>query len=112
MKLRMQVQEFARRMASNLDESPEFVTLLLNQAAQTSASSARDYLTGIVAALRGRRQVPALPQWLSLLQPYQNASNQQLRDLANELLVVFGDGRTIDSLLAIARQRDADEPDV
>ena len=101
-------RHIARRMASNLDESPEFVTLLLNEAAQTSPSSARDYLTGIVAAVRGRRQVPALPQWLSLLQPYQNASNQQLRDLANELLVVFGDGRTIDSLLAIARQRDAD----
>jgi len=101
-------RHIARRLTATLDESPELVTLLLNAAEQASPSVASDYLAGMVAALRGRRQVKSIPQWLSLIQPYQNANNQQLRNLANELLVVFGDGRTIDSLIAMVRQPEAD----
>ena len=98
----------SRLLASKIDDYPEHITQLLIAASQSSPSAAHNYLQGIAAALRGRRRVEALPAWLPLIQKYQTSQNSKLSDLANELLVVFGDGRTVDSLLATVRDRDAD----
>ncbi|MDC0317556.1 c-type cytochrome, partial [bacterium] len=100
----------SRLLASKIDESPEHITQLLLAASQSNPSAAHNYLQGIAAALRGRRRVEALPAWLPLIQKYQTSPRNKLSDLANELLVVFGDGRTVDSLLATVRDRDADPP--
>ncbi len=98
----------ARLLASKIDKSPRHVTQLLVAASQSPPSAAQNYLQGIAAALRGRRRVEALPAWLPLIQKYQTSTHHQLTDLANELLVVLGDGRTVDSLLTTVRDRDAD----
>lgn len=98
----------SRLLASDLDKTPEHITQLLNAASQSKPSTAQNYLQGIAAALRGRRRVESLPEWLPLIQKYQTTPSNKLSDLANELLVVFGDGRTVNSLLSTVRDRDAD----
>ena len=98
----------SRLLASQIDSSPEYITQLLRTASESKPVAAQNYLQGIAAALRGRRKVEALPAWLPLIQKYQTATNHQLTDLANELLVVFGDGRTKESLLVTVRDRNAD----
>ena len=101
-------RHISRRLASEIDTAPSYITKLLQSARESSPASALDYLEGIAAALRGRKKLDALPTWLTLIKHFQNTPLPKLRDIANELLVVFGDGRTIDSLLDIARQQDAD----
>jgi len=98
----------ARLLASEIDETPDHITQLLQAASNSSPSAAQNYLQGIAAALRGRRRVEALPAWLPLIKKFQTTPSKRLTDLANELLVVLGDGRTVESLLATARDRDAD----
>ena len=98
----------SRLLASKIDESPEHVTHLLRAASQTQTASAQHYLDGIAAAFRGRRKVPSLPAWIPLVKKYQTENNGQLHDVATEILVVLGDGRTVESLLKTARNLDAD----
>lgn len=101
-------RHISRLLASQIDEAPTHISQLLKAASKSSKSTTQDYLKGIAAALRGRRKVAARSAWIPLIQQHQSETDSDLNDLANELLVVFGDGRTIDSLLKIARQKDAD----
>ncbi|MAI70976.1 MAG: dehydrogenase [Rhodopirellula sp.] len=98
----------SRLLASKIDKSPEHITKLLQAASQTNTTAVQDYLHGIAAALRGRRKIAALPAWLPLIKQHQTPQSNPRSDLASEILVVFGDGRTIESLLETARNREAD----
>ena len=98
----------ARRLASEIDSHPQYISTLLVAAAKASPDRAIDYLEGMTHAFRGRRKLTAQPRWLTLLQQHQNVGNPRINALANELLVLFGDGRTVDSLLKLAQDKDAD----
>ena len=101
-------RHIARRLTSQIDANPTVVTRLLAVAQQASDAQATDYLQGIAAALRGRRKIASVPEWRIAVQQFVKSSNSQLKTLAEEILVVLGDGRTINSLLKIARNKSAD----
>ncbi len=101
-------QHVSRLLASQIDSAPQYITQLLLAANASDTTKTQDYLRGIAAGLRGRRRVESLPVWLPMVEKYKSPQSTDLSDLANELLVVFGDGRTVESLLETARDPDAD----
>jgi len=101
-------QHIARRLASRIDDHPDPVTRLFELAAQGPEDKAIDYLEGIAAALRGRRRIDAKTSWRTIVQSFDTSTHTRLKALAQEILVVFGDGRTIESLLAVARNKASD----
>lgn len=98
----------ARRMTANIDDDLQSVTQLVAQAAGEDSSHAADYLDGMTAALRGRHRMTAPQNWQQAIDVWSKLTAQQLEPRYQELSVVFGDGRAVDELLAIASDTGAD----
>lgn len=98
----------ARRLTELIDDSPSVVASLVTQASTTDIGNAGGYLRGMVQALQGRRRVTPPKNWDTALAALQKHSDDEVASLTRELSVVFGDGRAIVELLAIAADPSAD----
>lgn len=102
-------QFIARRLTENLRALPEPVDLLVAMAhSEKHVERSRAILTGMSEALRGWRQAPMPGPWKRLQASAVATSDPQIERLVRDLSVVFGDGRALDSLRAIAADHDAD----
>ena len=63
---------------------------------------------GIADGLRGRHRVTAPPSWQRASTAFGDHKDARVLPLQRELSVVFGDGRAVDELLAIARDANGD----
>lgn len=99
----------SRRLAEQIDESPEIVTQLLSVAIQAKSNTTRlDIVRGINEALRGRVRAAMPSNWNDLLTAAGPKSLPEEQNLLRELSVLFGDGRARDELLAIASDLDTE----
>ena len=98
----------SRRLGSSIDTHPQDVEALIQQASQSDPTNAVDYLSGLAAALRGRHRITPPMNWQTASSVWAESSDADVVKLQRELSVVFGDGRAVDELLSIARDKGAD----
>lgn len=101
-------RHIARRLTYEGDKSPDIVSQILSHTINADSHHAADYLTGMADAFRGRRQVPAPNNWATTSAALSDHPDSHIAPLRRELSVVFGDGRAVDELLAIAVDDRAD----
>lgn len=102
-------RHIARRVASLESEKPQSLAKLMDLLAEVKDASRRgDVLTGIAAALRGARRIDPPQGWDALRDELVGSKDEVVATPAKELAVVFGDGRTMDSLKQVAADVDAD----
>jgi putative membrane-bound dehydrogenase-like protein len=103
------VRCIARRLTENLKLVPQPVDRLVTLAAKTgSAGRSRAILTGMAEALRGWRKAPMPASWTSAERGWEASPDNEVRRLARELSVVFGDGRALQDLMHIAASKGVD----
>jgi putative membrane-bound dehydrogenase-like protein len=96
-------QFVARRLTSELDRSPQPVDRLLQLAAASgSLEFQRDILDGMSEALRGWRRATPPASWTAAQSALQRRDDERLTARVRELALVFGDGRAMDQLRALA----------
>ena len=99
----------ARRLAEDLEKNPaplnDLLTATLGNGTPTFAS---DILAGLSEALAGWRKAPKPAAWDALMEKLASDSPEALRDRRRELSVVFGDGRALDEVKAVALDKSAD----
>lgn len=98
----------ARRLTSELDDHPEPVNHLVQALGTNSANFQRAVLTGMTEALRGWRKATPPKAWASVSPSLLKTSDEAVRKLAQELAVVFGDGRAVDELRDVVANKKAD----
>lgn len=99
------VQFAARRISEPWEENSR--DALFANAYSGKVTTSKQILTGVLQALRGRRQVSAPAGWAE----FARTADPSIRSLVDELQVVFGDGLTMRQLLALAgdSKRETDE---
>jgi putative membrane-bound dehydrogenase-like protein len=99
----------ARRLSEDLRQAPQPVDRLVSLAGRPGRTEqSRAILTGMAEALRGWRKAPMPPSWQSPQSTLQASPDADVRRLARELAVVFGDGRALDDLMRIAAAKNGD----
>jgi putative membrane-bound dehydrogenase-like protein len=96
-------RHIARRLTEEIDGDPATVNQLIKQAVGTDKPHAADYLQGMTAALGGRHRVAPPTSWIAATAALSGHDDARIAPLQRELSVVFGDGRAVDELLAVAR---------
>lgn len=96
-----------RRLAEDLEKNPALVNTVLQAAARKSDDYQRDVLTGLSEALRGWRKAAKPAAWDALVKSASKSKDEVLAKLVRELSVVFGDGRALDDVKALALNKDA-----
>ena len=105
------VREYiARRVTLEIERQPELLEGLLDswQNHSEPTGGADDILRGMAEALRGWRKAPAVKNWETFSRRIEKDGTDEARQLNRELSLVFGDGRALDQLRAIANDRNAD----
>jgi putative heme-binding domain-containing protein len=97
----------ARRLTEDMEKAPAPINALLTATAE-SPVQLRDVLRGMSDALRGWRKAKAPAAWADVQAKLTTSSNKELRKLASELGVVFGDGRALAELRQTALSDAAD----
>ena len=101
-------RHIARRLTTDIDHDPQSVARIIDQAAGIDIHHAADYLAGMAAALRGRHRVARPNNWNRVSAVLSAHEDGRVAPLFRELSVVFGDGRAVDELLAVARDARGD----
>jgi putative membrane-bound dehydrogenase-like protein len=97
------VREFITRRATlEIERQPEIID---------NAAVVIDVLRGMSEALRGWRKSPVVEGWDKFAAANVKNSNDDIRRLNRELSLVFGDGRALDELRAIANDAGAALPE-
>lgn len=93
-----------RRVTLEIERQPEVIEQLLKRMSQpaTDSSVVVDVLRGMSEALRGWRKATPVAGWDAFSAANANSNNEEVRRLNRELSLVFGDGRALDELRAIA----------
>lgn len=95
-------QYIARRLTENIESHPQPVNRLVLLAVRSDSEQLReDIVRGMSEALDGWRKAPAPAAWRQLSERLKTAS-PETQALGRELSVVFGDGRALDELRALA----------
>jgi putative membrane-bound dehydrogenase-like protein len=104
------VRQFtARRLALEWDRQPHAVEALLALAARAQDERIRhDILRGLSDALRGWTKVTPPHGWNKVAELAAQSRSPEVRSLARDLSVVFGDGRAINELQALVMNDKAD----
>jgi putative membrane-bound dehydrogenase-like protein len=98
----------ARRLTHEYGSGPEPLERLLDELARTSSPEVqRDVLGGTAEAFRGWRHAAAPANWERHSTQWLESPDARVRALAREIAVIFGDGRAVQELLALAGQGDA-----
>ncbi|MDQ3329780.1 MAG: dehydrogenase, partial [Planctomycetota bacterium] len=101
-------RHIARRIAGLGNENPQSLPKLIDLLARLTTPADRgDVLHGIAAALRGARRIEPPAGWEKLRDELVGAKELAVATPAKELAVVFGDGRTMDSLKNVAADAQA-----
>lgn len=96
----------ARRLASQVETRPEGVAALVGwMRTKIDESHRLPVLAGLVDGLRGWQKAPAPEGWSELAALVNTAGNDESRQLARELSIVFGDGRAIDDVKKVAADK-------
>lgn len=102
-------QFIARRLTMELESRPAVVARLV---AKTSATKSRevqrDLLVGMAQALQGWRQAKPPTAWATLQANVDQSGDPELKKLVRDISVVFGDGRAVDELFALAKSTETD----
>ncbi len=102
-------RHIVRRLTADLDSRPEPVDQLLGLIGTRDDSAFQlDLLRGMNDALRGWRRAPTPASWSRTAEIVLMSSTEAVRKEAQQLGVVFGDGRAIDALQQIAVDPEAD----
>jgi putative membrane-bound dehydrogenase-like protein len=92
----------ARRLALEIDSQPHAVERLLTATANSRDEHIlHDVLHGMSEALRGWSKAPQPKAWSAVADRVSKGDDDELKSLARELSVVFGDGRAVDELRAL-----------
>ncbi|MCA8994261.1 MAG: c-type cytochrome [Planctomycetaceae bacterium] len=105
------VREYiARRVTLEIERQPEVVAQLLEQLTTRHAEApvVADVLRGMTEALRGWRKATPVAGWEAFSAVNAKSNNDEVRRLSRELSLVFGDGRALDELRAIAADGGSD----
>ncbi|OYW17522.1 MAG: hypothetical protein B7Z55_12380, partial [Planctomycetales bacterium 12-60-4] len=104
------VRQFvARRLTQELASKPQGFAALIDLLRNPDASRyERDVLTGINQGLQGWRKIDPPVGWDALQSRFESSQDEQVRQAAREIAVVFGDGRAMDQLRKIATSGDND----
>lgn len=99
----------ARRVTSELERSPAAVNeLVIAIGASPYPEQQTVLLEGMTDALKGWRKAPVPANWNEVSTKLSSSPDENIKRLARELAMVFGDGRAQDELLKIARDDRAD----
>jgi putative heme-binding domain-containing protein len=102
-------QFIARRITEEIDKDPAPLNTLLGLAAKSSTSELRaDVLTGMTAALKGWRKASKPEAWTAFAAALADTREASLQTQVRDLNVLFGDGRALDEVRAIALDEKAD----
>lgn len=102
-------QYVSRRLTLEMDRQPEAIEKLLTAAAKTKDEHLRsDILHGMSEAMRGWTKVSPPKGWAAVAELAMKSDSNELKTIARELSVVFGDGRAIDELKALVTNGGAD----
>ncbi len=104
------VRQFtARRITLELERQPAGLESLLELAAASSDEEIRhDILLGMSQAMSGWTKVAPPKGWMAVSELAMKSESVELKTLARELSVVFGDGRAMDELKALITNGGAD----
>lgn len=92
-----------------LAQSPNVLSLLAQQLGRTTdATTQRNILRGMNAALQGRTNVTAPPEWDALAKQLSASADTEVRELALSIGIIFGTKEALDSLRAVAADERAD----
>jgi putative heme-binding domain-containing protein len=95
-------QCLARRLAEDYERDGKTLDQLLSAAASQSPDVQADLLTGIGEALAGRRKAPKPASWDAASSTFAQSPSERVQSLARDLAALFGDGRALDAIRAIA----------
>jgi putative membrane-bound dehydrogenase-like protein len=99
----------ARRLAEDIDAAPQRVDALLTAIAGNSAISSRQaVLDGLADGFAGRRKVTTPGSWSALEPRLAMGADDSLKNRIRDLNALFGDGRALDQIKAVALNKDAD----
>jgi putative membrane-bound dehydrogenase-like protein len=88
----------ARRIGSQLRTDPAGVDLLVKLLPEASVPVTIDVLQGMTAAFEGWRKAPQPEHWERTAARLNGSDHDDVRRLARELSVIFGDGRAVGEL--------------
>ncbi len=95
-------QLIARRLAEDLEKSPAPLNTLVAAAVAKSAAFQSDLLTGLTDGLRGWRRAPKPAAWDALAAALASSADATVAARVRDLHVLFGDGRALDEVKALA----------
>jgi putative heme-binding domain-containing protein len=99
----------ARCLAENIDAAPNRVAALLGAMTRTHPMENRlAVLDGVAEGLSGRRKVPKPSGWENIEAEMAHDANEAMRNRLRDLNVLFGDGRALDEIRALAVDDAAD----
>jgi putative membrane-bound dehydrogenase-like protein len=99
----------ARRVTSEIQDGPEGVNELVAILDEIdSVERQTQLLRGMSDALKGWRKAPAPEAWGAVSAKLAESSDETIRTLAQELSLVFGDGRAMEALRKVATDTSAD----
>jgi putative membrane-bound dehydrogenase-like protein len=99
----------ARLIATEVDHQSTALAELLGFGGARCANARRDFLEGVNDALKGRRKVAAPESWNAFAESFK-ADDAATLALVRNLSLLFGDGRALDEIRAIALDAKADLP--
>ncbi len=97
-----------RRLAEAIERTPDALNTLIAAAAAKSAAWQGDLVAGLAEGLNGWRRAPKPAAWEAFVTAIASTANAALGARLRELNVLFGDGRALDDVKAIALDGKAD----
>ena len=101
-------QYVSRRLTEDIESEPATVNALVELAAESDSSVAQSIVAGMTEALRGWSKAPQPVAWAGAVAKFTSHGSAELKQHAQELGVLFGDGHAADVLRKIVSDGDAD----
>lgn len=98
----------ARRIAEEIDFAPQRLDRLLELTAASPLELRQAALEGVAQALAGRRRAPAPAHWEELRTRFSQGADAALDHRLRDLSAMFGDGRALEEIRAVALDDNAD----
>jgi len=97
-----------RRLAEAIEQAPDALNALIAAAAAKPAAWQGDLVAGMAEGLSGWRRAPKPAAWEAFVSAVASTADPALAARLRELNVLFGDGRALDDVKAIALDGKAD----
>ncbi len=97
----------ARRIAVEVEKQPKILNALVDLAVSRSPEFQADVLVGMSEAFVGWRKAPQPVAWEAFRARIETSDDEKLQAKARELSALFGDGRALDELMQVARDKEA-----